>query len=170
MQGIHYLPVVALPGSQPKFVLEGSQIEQCQNRLFNFFLINVHRLPAYSPGTRGTESLNFDPNGHLHTPLPLRSRELEGWIELCGLWPAVGRRLTMRRKTKDRQTRLKTKLGLPDLEHAKIAVIVSLIRKLSRCEVRSRRKFSKVRGKYGTGPGEFNLPHSVAVDAQGNVY
>jgi len=32
----------------------------------------------------------------------------------------------MKRKTEDRQTRLKTKLGLPDLEHAKIAVIVSL--------------------------------------------
>jgi DNA-binding beta-propeller fold protein YncE len=25
-------------------------------------------------------------------------------------------------------------------------------------------------GKYGTGPGEFNLPHSLAIDAQGNVY
>jgi hypothetical protein len=32
----------------------------------------------------------------------------------------------MKRKTKHRQTRLKTKLGLPDLEHAKLAVIVSL--------------------------------------------
>jgi hypothetical protein len=32
----------------------------------------------------------------------------------------------MKRKTKERQTRLKTKLGLPDLEHAKVAVIVSL--------------------------------------------
>src|SRR5258706_11464940 len=32
----------------------------------------------------------------------------------------------MKRKTKHRQTRLKTKLGLPDLEHAKVAVIVSL--------------------------------------------
>ena len=32
----------------------------------------------------------------------------------------------MKRKTKSRQTRLKTKLGLPNLEHAKIAVIVSL--------------------------------------------
>lgn len=32
----------------------------------------------------------------------------------------------MKRKTKGRQTRLKTKLGLPDLEHAKVAVIVSL--------------------------------------------
>jgi len=31
-----------------------------------------------------------------------------------------------KRKPKSRQTRLKTKLGLPDLEHAKIAVIVSL--------------------------------------------
>ena len=41
-------------------------------------------------------------------------------------WLAVGRRLTMKRKPKGRQTRLKTKLGLPDLEHAKIAVIVSL--------------------------------------------
>jgi 6-bladed beta-propeller len=25
-------------------------------------------------------------------------------------------------------------------------------------------------GKYGSGPGEFNLPHSVVVDAEGNVY
>jgi len=32
----------------------------------------------------------------------------------------------MKRKTKSRQTRLKTRLGLPDLEHAKVAVIVSL--------------------------------------------
>jgi len=32
----------------------------------------------------------------------------------------------MKRKTKHRQARLKTKLGLPDLEHAKVAVIVSL--------------------------------------------
>ena len=32
----------------------------------------------------------------------------------------------MKRKLKSGQTRLKTKLGLPDLEHAKIAVIVSL--------------------------------------------
>jgi DNA-binding beta-propeller fold protein YncE len=31
-------------------------------------------------------------------------------------------------------------------------------------------KFLKAWGKYGTGPGEFNLPHSVAVDRQGNVY
>jgi DNA-binding beta-propeller fold protein YncE len=31
-------------------------------------------------------------------------------------------------------------------------------------------KFLKAWGKYGTGPGEFNLPHSVAVDGQGNVY
>ncbi len=30
--------------------------------------------------------------------------------------------------------------------------------------------FLKAWGKYGTGAGEFNLPHSVAVDAQGNVY
>src|SRR6202048_2979717 len=32
----------------------------------------------------------------------------------------------MKHKNKKRQTRLKTKLGLPDLEHAKLAVIVSL--------------------------------------------
>src|SRR6202790_2691407 len=32
----------------------------------------------------------------------------------------------MKRKTKHRDTRLKTKLSLPDLEHAKVAVIVSL--------------------------------------------
>ena len=32
----------------------------------------------------------------------------------------------MKRKPKNRQTRLKTKLGLSDLEHAKVAVIVSL--------------------------------------------
>jgi hypothetical protein len=32
----------------------------------------------------------------------------------------------MRRKTKSGRTRLKTNLALPDLEHAKIAVIVSL--------------------------------------------
>jgi len=32
----------------------------------------------------------------------------------------------MKSKTKGRQTRQKTKLGLPDLEHAKVAVIVSL--------------------------------------------
>ena len=32
----------------------------------------------------------------------------------------------MKRKTKHRQSRLKTKPGLPDLEHAKVAVIVSL--------------------------------------------
>jgi len=32
----------------------------------------------------------------------------------------------MKRKLKSGHTRLKTKLGLPDLEHAKIAVIVSL--------------------------------------------
>jgi hypothetical protein len=29
-------------------------------------------------------------------------------------------RLTMKRKAKHRQARLKTKLGLPDLEHAKV--------------------------------------------------
>src|SRR5258708_38131911 len=32
----------------------------------------------------------------------------------------------MKRKLRNRQTRQKTKLGLPDLEHAKVAVIVSL--------------------------------------------
>ena len=32
----------------------------------------------------------------------------------------------MKHKNKKRQTQLKTKLGLPDLEHAKLAVIVSL--------------------------------------------
>ena len=31
-------------------------------------------------------------------------------------------------------------------------------------------KFLKAWGTYGTGPGEFNLPHSVAVDREGNVY
>ena len=30
--------------------------------------------------------------------------------------------------------------------------------------------FIRAWGKYGTGPGEFNLPHSVVVDAQGKVY
>ena len=30
--------------------------------------------------------------------------------------------------------------------------------------------FIKAWGKYGTGPGEFNLPHSVVVDIHGNVY
>jgi DNA-binding beta-propeller fold protein YncE len=30
--------------------------------------------------------------------------------------------------------------------------------------------YIKAWGKYGTGPGEFNLPHSVAVDKQGRVY
>lgn len=30
--------------------------------------------------------------------------------------------------------------------------------------------FLKAWGKYGTGPGEFNLPHSVAVDEEGRVY
>jgi site-specific recombinase XerD len=42
------------------------------------------------------------------------------------IWLVVGRRLTMKRKLKRGRTRLKTKLGLPDLEHAKVAVIVSL--------------------------------------------
>jgi hypothetical protein len=32
----------------------------------------------------------------------------------------------MKRKLKSGRARLKTKLGLPDLEHAKVAVIVSL--------------------------------------------
>jgi hypothetical protein len=32
----------------------------------------------------------------------------------------------MKRKTKSRQNRLNTKLGIPDLENAKVAVIVSL--------------------------------------------
>ena len=31
-------------------------------------------------------------------------------------------------------------------------------------------KFLKSWGQYGTGPGEFNLPHSVVVDQGGNVY
>jgi DNA-binding beta-propeller fold protein YncE len=31
-------------------------------------------------------------------------------------------------------------------------------------------KFIKAWGKYGTGPGEFNLPHSVVVDQNGRVY
>jgi DNA-binding beta-propeller fold protein YncE len=31
-------------------------------------------------------------------------------------------------------------------------------------------KFLTAWGKYGSGPGEFNLPHSVAVDSQGRVY
>lgn len=31
-------------------------------------------------------------------------------------------------------------------------------------------KFIKSWGKYGTGPSEFNLPHSVAVDSRGRVY
>lgn len=31
-------------------------------------------------------------------------------------------------------------------------------------------KFIKAWGSYGTGPGEFNLPHSIVVDARGRVY
>jgi DNA-binding beta-propeller fold protein YncE len=31
-------------------------------------------------------------------------------------------------------------------------------------------KFLKAWGKYGSGQGEFNLPHTIAVDRQGNVY
>src|SRR5215813_10088167 len=42
------------------------------------------------------------------------------------IWLVVGRRLTMKRKLKSRYKVPKTKLGLPDLEQAKIAVIVSL--------------------------------------------
>src|SRR6267378_4242332 len=39
-------------------------------------------------------------------------------------WPAVGRRLAMGRKTKKgRLVRLKTKLGLPDLEQAKATIL-----------------------------------------------
>ena len=34
----------------------------------------------------------------------------------------------------------------------------------------SQGNFLKSWGKYGTGPGEFNLPHNVQVDGQGNVY
>jgi streptogramin lyase len=34
----------------------------------------------------------------------------------------------------------------------------------------SQGNFVKSWGKYGTGPGEFNLPHNVVVDGQGNVY
>jgi peptidylamidoglycolate lyase len=34
----------------------------------------------------------------------------------------------------------------------------------------ARGRFLKAWGKYGTGPAEFNMPHSVAVDRQGNVY
>jgi DNA-binding beta-propeller fold protein YncE len=30
--------------------------------------------------------------------------------------------------------------------------------------------FIKSWGKYGTGPGEFNLPHNIVVDSHGNVY
>src|ERR1035438_722206 len=30
--------------------------------------------------------------------------------------------------------------------------------------------YIKAWGKYGTGPGEFNLPHTVAIDQQGRVY
>src|SRR5215813_3215747 len=30
--------------------------------------------------------------------------------------------------------------------------------------------FIKTCGKYGTGPGEFSLPHSVVADKQGNIY
>ena len=30
--------------------------------------------------------------------------------------------------------------------------------------------FLKAWGKYGTGPGEFNLPHSIAVNHEGNVF
>jgi hypothetical protein len=29
---------------------------------------------------------------------------------------------------------------------------------------------TKTWGRYGTGPGEFNLPHSIAVDREGHVY
>ena len=31
-------------------------------------------------------------------------------------------------------------------------------------------KFIKTWGKYGTGPGEFNLPHTIVVDQSGRVY
>ena len=31
-------------------------------------------------------------------------------------------------------------------------------------------RFLKAWGKYGAGPGEFNLPHSIVVDARGRVY
>lgn len=31
-------------------------------------------------------------------------------------------------------------------------------------------KFLKAWGKYGSGQGEFNLPHTIAVDREGNVY
>src|SRR6266404_9626616 len=48
------------------------------------------------------------------------------WVKGSLIWLVVGRRLTMKRKLKSGHSRLKIKLGLPDLENAKIAVIVSL--------------------------------------------
>jgi hypothetical protein len=61
MQGIHHLPVVSLPGSHPKSVLEGSQIEQGQNRLFKLFLISVHYHRLTDREGLETESLNLNP-------------------------------------------------------------------------------------------------------------
>src|SRR4029077_4766650 len=63
---------------------------------------------------------------NLLTPSPTRCLEPQDWSNCTVSWSTVGRRLTMKHKNKKRQTRLKTKLGLPDLEHAKLAVIVSL--------------------------------------------
>src|SRR5215469_14770225 len=98
-------------------------MEKCENDLFQFFSINIHVTPQHSAMTIQSRGA--------HSPLippcradvqPLRATTIHAISNSPHREVA-----SMKRRTKTRRSnRQKTKLGLPDLEHVKSAVLVSL--------------------------------------------
>src|SRR5215469_14730391 len=98
-------------------------MEKCENDLFQFFSINIHVTPQHSAMTmqsRGAHSPLIPPVAPMSNHCGQR-RFMRFPTPHIGRWPLMKRRTKTRRSN-----RQKTKLGLPDLEHVKSAVLVSL--------------------------------------------
>src|SRR5215469_10255775 len=98
-------------------------MEKRENDLVQFFPINIHATPQRSAGTvqpRGAHSPSIPPCRADVQPLLATTIRA---ISNSRHWEVAN----MKRRTKARRSnRQKTKLRLPDLEHAKSAVLVSL--------------------------------------------
>src|SRR5215831_17418958 len=98
-------------------------MEKRENDLFQFFSINIHATPQHS-------AITVQPRGAHSTLIPSCRADVQPLraTTIHAISNSPRREVaSMKRRTKARRSnRQKTKLGLPDLEHVKSAVLVSL--------------------------------------------